>query len=50
MRAAFGGYLGQEMKRKANEFAQATPDIKTLPEHVKKNKKPAIPDVRKIKK
>lgn len=49
MRAAFGGYLGQEMKRKAKEFAQATPDIKALPEHVKKNKKPAIPNVRKIK-
>ncbi len=46
MRAAFGGYLGPEMKAKAQEFAHATPDIKSLPEHkakkvrVKVKKKP----------
>lgn len=49
-RAAFGGYLGPEMKAKAAEFARATPSIKALPEHVrKKAKKPAVPDLRKIK-
>lgn len=50
MRGAFGGHLGPEMKKKAMEFAHATPDISKLPEHVKKGKKPAIPDIRKIKK
>lgn len=50
MKAAFGGYLGKEMKNKAREFAHATPNISALPEHVKKGKKPTIPDVRKIKK
>lgn len=51
MRAAFGGYLGKDMKSKAKEFARATPDIKKLPEHVKrkKNSGPVIPDVTKIK-
>lgn len=34
MRAAFGGYLGPEMQAKAREFADATPDVKRLPEHV----------------
>ena len=38
MRAAFGGYLGSEMKSKAKEFADATPDIKSLPEHVSSKK------------
>lgn len=34
-RAAFGGYLGPEMKAKADEFAHATPGgIKSLPQHV----------------
>ena len=33
MRAAFGGYLGGEMKRKAKKWAEETPDIKNLPEH-----------------
>jgi hypothetical protein len=46
-RAAFGGYLGKEMKQKATEWASVTP--KNLPEHVTKKKKPAIPDTRKIK-
>lgn len=50
MKAAFGGYLGKEMKAKAREFARATPDISALPEHAKKRKGPVIPDVRKIKK
>ena len=52
MKAAFGGHLGPEMKRKAKEFARATPDISSLPEHKKgKGKKqPAIPDIRKLKK
>lgn len=49
-RAAFGGYLGAEMKNKAQEFARATPDIKALPNHVKKGKRPIIPDIRKLKK
>lgn len=39
MRAAFGGYLGPEMKAKAKEFADATPSLKALPEHVKKHQK-----------
>jgi len=36
MRAAFGGFLGPEMKSKAQEFANETPDIKALPKHVAK--------------
>jgi hypothetical protein len=39
MRAAFGGYLGKEMKDKAQEFAAATPNIKSLPQHVGDSKK-----------
>ena len=35
MRAAFGGYLGPEMQAKAKEFADATPNPKALPMHVK---------------
>ena len=51
MKAAFGGHLGKEMKSKAMEFAHATPDIKSLPEHVKKKRRgPAIPDVKALKK
>lgn len=38
MRAAFGGYLGEAMKRKAKEWADETPNIKELPQHVKKTK------------
>ena len=35
-KAAFGGYLGPEMKQKAPEFAHATPGgIKSLPKHKK---------------
>ncbi len=35
-KAAFGGYLGREMKEKAQEFADETPNMKKLPEHKKK--------------
>ncbi len=35
MRAAFGGYLGEEMKSKAEEWADETPNIKKLPMRVK---------------
>ena len=31
MRAAFGGYLGPEMKSKAKKWADETDDIKKLP-------------------
>lgn len=37
-RAAFGGYLGPEMKAKADTWAHETPNLKDLPEHVKKAK------------
>lgn len=37
MRAAFGGYLGPEMKSKAGEWAKETPSPKRLPEHAKKS-------------
>ena len=33
MKAAFGGYLGPEMKGKADQWAHETPDIKGLPVH-----------------
>lgn len=39
MRAAFGGYLGKEMQRKAKQWADETPNIKKLPLRVKKKKK-----------
>ena len=35
MRGAFGGYLGPEMKAKAKQWADETPDIKGLPYHKK---------------
>lgn len=35
MRAAFGGYLGAEMKSKAKQWADETPNPKGLPEHKK---------------
>ncbi len=39
-RAAFGGYLGPEMKRKARQWAEETPGgIKSLPGHAKRQKK-----------
>ena len=37
MRAAFGGYLGPDMKKKAKGWASETPNIKSLPKKVKKN-------------
>lgn len=36
MKAAFGGFLGSEMKKKAKGWAKETPNIKKLPEHKKK--------------
>lgn len=36
MRAAFGGYLGPEMKSKAKSWAGETPNISKLPKHVAK--------------
>ena len=38
MKAAFGGYLGAEMKDKADTWAHETPNIKSLPTHAKKVK------------
>lgn len=38
-KAAFGGYLGKVMKNHAKKWAMETPNQKSLPEHVKKNKK-----------
>ena len=38
-RAAFGGYLGAEMKEKAPEWAHETPNLKSLPQHVRGAKK-----------
>lgn len=38
MRAAFGGYLGPEMKKKADTWAHETPNIKGLPEKLWKRK------------
>ena len=38
-RAAFGGYLGAEMKSKALQWAHETPNLKSLPEHKHKGKK-----------
>ena len=37
-RAAFGGYLGKEMKSKAKEWAKETPSQSKLPLHVKGRK------------
>lgn len=37
-RAAFGGYLGAEMKAKAQQWASETPNQKSLPEHKSKKK------------
>lgn len=38
MGAAFGGYLGPEMKSKAKVWANETPNIKSLPQHKGKGK------------
>lgn len=40
--AAFGGYLGPEMKTKASKWAHETPNISALPEH----KRPVPPRYR----
>jgi hypothetical protein len=37
-KAAFGGYLGKEMKEKAKQWAKETPNMKDLPERKKKVK------------
>jgi hypothetical protein len=37
-RAAFGGYLGPEMKRKAKQWADETPSQSALPDHVRSKK------------
>jgi hypothetical protein len=39
MKAAFGGYLGSKMKKKAKQWAKETPHMENLPEHAKKMKK-----------
>lgn len=39
MRGAFGGYLGPEMKKKAKQWADETPNIKKLPEKVGNKKR-----------
>ncbi len=50
MRAAFGGYLGKEMRGKADTWAHETPDIKSLPEHKKKPKgKAALEGLKRAK-
>ena len=38
MRAAFGGYLGPKMKKKAKQWAKETPNKKGLPMHKRKSK------------
>jgi hypothetical protein len=49
MRAAFGGYLGPEMKKKALTWAHETPDIKSLPDKVSRIKE-AVRKLHKRKK
>lgn len=39
MRAAFSGALGKKMQQDAHAWANETPLIKKLPEHVKKSAK-----------
>lgn len=36
MKAAFGGYLGPEMKSKASQWSKETPSIAKLPHHAGK--------------
>jgi hypothetical protein len=43
MKAAFSGYLGSKMKRKAHQWADETPNIGSLPEHVKRSVKGSGP-------
>ena len=35
VRAAFGGYLGPTMKRKAKQWAAETPNLRELPERAR---------------
>jgi hypothetical protein len=39
MKAAFGGYLGPKMKKRAKKWAKETPNKKKLPEHVGRKKR-----------
>ena len=48
MRAAFGGYLGPEMKRKAKTWADETPSPSKLPMHKKPAKKSSAPNPQDI--
>jgi len=41
MKAAFGGYLGPKMKKRAKKWAKETPNKKKLPEHVSRRKRKA---------
>lgn len=43
MKAAFAGALGPEMKSKAKEWADKTPNLKRLPEHALKGLKRSKP-------
>ena len=43
MKAAFGGYLGPEMKKKAKRWADETPNIASLPEQVGESSPKAKP-------
>ena len=45
-RAAFGGYLGAEMKSKAETWERETPNAAELPEHVEAHKRVARRRVR----
>jgi len=49
MKAAFGGHLGSEMKKKARGWAHETPNKKKLPEHKRKSSK-AIEGLKKAHK
>jgi hypothetical protein len=42
MRAAFSGALGPEMKAKADTWAHETPDLKSLPTHVRDDEHHAL--------
>lgn len=42
MGAAFGGYLGPEMKAKASTWAKETPNPKQLPQHVRSGQRASI--------
>ena len=42
VRAAFGGYLGPEMKRKAKQWAAETPNLKGLPERARPTRRRSL--------